>query len=404
MRCGRIRQHAHSPFLQLRTPDKELVYGSPGTGHNELTHMQNNPPLPQTPRWLSRARLTAGAAGLAAAALSLAACGPGKVNTSIKRERAEVRRETGELPPAGTAKRLEREQSVFLRRHAKDPVDWYPWGAEAFAKAQAEGRLVLVSIGYASCPWSQRMQDETFSDPVTARFMNRHFVNVLVDCGERTEVNNIYINFLFWKSRQSGWPLHLWLTPEGLPVFSGNYFPAKSSGNQAAWNPIIEHIQNSYADDPAHVQGKALEVVREYGREYRKLWKSTGAPPASAAQAACFDRLRSMFDPVHGGFTQAPKFALPYALEFLLNYTARLGEDRVGRKKEAENMLSVSLSNLARGGIHDQLGGGFHRYSMDIYWAVPQFEKMLYDQGALAGVLAEAAVTLNRPEYLETVR
>lgn len=346
----------------------------------------------------------AGAVALALA-LSLGACGRGEVSSTTKRARASVSAEAGALPASGAAKRLEKEQSVFLRRHGQDPVDWLPWGAEAFARAKAENKLMLVSIGYSSCPWSQKMQDETFTDPAVARFMNAHFVNVLVDREERPDVNNIYLNFLFWKKKESGWPLHMWITPDGLPVFSGVYFPTTPDGNQPSWTQTIEHVANSWVDDPGYVHQQAVEVMKGYLREYRKLWKTQdGATLTPEAQALCFEKLRAVFDPVNGGFTPAPKFAQPHALDFLVNYSVRLGEDRVGRRKDALNILTVTIDHLVRGGIFDQLGGGFHRYSTDIYWAMPQFEKMLYDQGYMASALTEAGVALNRPDWLEIVR
>lgn len=344
-------------------------------------------------------------AGVMTLALSLSGCGKGEVAATTKRPRFSVVAEAGALPAPGTAKRLEREQSVFLRRHAQDPVDWLPWGSEAFARAKAENKLMLVSIGYSSCPWSQKMQDETFTDPAVARFMNAHYINVLVDREERPDVNNVYLNFLFWKNKQSGWPLHMWITPDGLPVFSGVYFPAKPDGDQPSWTQTVEHVANSWTDDPEYVHQQAVEVMKGYLREYRRLWKNQeGTTLTPEAQASCFEKLRAVFDPVNGGFTPAPKFAQPHALEFLLNYSARLGDDRVGRRKDAVNILTVTIDNLIRGGIFDQLGGGFHRYSTDIYWAMPQFEKMLYDQGFMASALTEAGVALNRPDYLEAVR
>lgn len=357
-------------------------------------------PHSAAPPWLSRSRLTACSGGLILA-LGLASCGPGPVTGTSKAVLSYVRTETGALPAPGAAKRLEKEQSVFLRRHAQDPVDWYPWGEDAFARAKTEQKPVLVSIGYASCPWSQKMQEETFTDPEIARFMNAQYVNVLVDREERPDINNTYLNFLFWKSKDSGWPLHMWLTPDGLPIFTGVYFPVKPEGSQPSWTATIEHVANSYRGDRDYVHQKALEVVKGYLREYRKLWRGTGAELSGEARGSAFDKLRGLFDPGNGGFTPAPKFAQPHALAFLLNYRERLGGDRVGRGQSADDMVRTTLEGLIRGGINDQLGGGFHRYSTDIYWAVPQFEKMLYDQGFMGEVLAEAGVVMNRPDFLD---
>jgi uncharacterized protein len=342
---------------------------------------------------------TAPSLALAAGVLALSSCGPSKDTSTVKRGEVKVQTETGPLPAAGTANRLMNEQSAFLRRHAQDPVDWYPWGEAAFTKARNEQKMVLVSIGYASCPWSQKMQQDSFADPAIARFMNRHYVNILVDREERPDVNNSYLHFLFWKSKQSGWPLHMFLTPEGLPVYSGVYFPVNSEGNSPAWSLTIEHVANSFGEDPVYVKRQAEIVARDYLKEYKRFWKGTETPLKPDAVALAFDKLRSVYDPVNGGFSSAPKFPQPHALNYLMSYTTRIGMDRVGRTTEAREMLGNTIDNILRGGIYDQLGGGIHRYSTDIYWAVPQFEKMLYDQGAFAETLLNAALVLGKAEY-----
>ena len=336
--------------------------------------------------------------------VSLIACGQREASSTVKQEGVKVATEAGPLPAAGTANRLINEQSAFLRHHAQDPVDWYPWGDEAFAKARAEQKMVLLSIGYASCPWSQKMQEESFTDAKVARFMNRHYVNILVDREERPDVNNSYLHFLFWKTKLSGWPLHIWLTPEGLPVFSGVYFPVYSDGGAPSWSLTIEHVANSFASDPGYVKRQAELVAKDYLTEYRKFWKGERKPLAPEAVAAAFDKLRSVYDPVNGGFSAAPKFAQPQALNYLMMYASRMGADRMGRGGEAKQMLGLTLDALLRGGIYDQLGGGIHRYSTDVYWAVPQFEKMLYDQGFFSETLINAAVSLGRAEFSDTAR
>ena len=345
-------------------------------------------------------RLGAVLAGL----LGTVGCGQREAGTTMKREAVQVATEAGPLPAAGQANRLINEQSAFLRNHAQDPVDWYPWGEEAFAKARAEQKLVLVSIGYASCPWSQKMQEESFTDAKVARFMNRHYVNILVDREERPDVNNSYLHFLFWKNKQSGWPLHVWLTPEGLPVFSGVYFPVYSEGGAPSWRLTIEHVANSFAEDPGYVKRQAEVVAKDYLKEYQKFWKVEQTALKPELVAAAFDKLRAVYDPVNGGFSGAPKFAQPQAMNFLMQYAARLGADRMGRGVEAKQMLGETLDGILAGGITDQLGGGMHRYSTDVYWAVPQFEKMLYDQGFMAETLVNAAVTLGRAEYGDAAR
>ncbi|MDB6070493.1 MAG: hypothetical protein JWL81_1664 [Verrucomicrobiales bacterium] len=343
-------------------------------------------------------------AGAFCMALLLGGCGQREAKTTTSREAVTVSTEAGPMPAAGAANRLLNEQSAFLRRHAQDPVDWYPWGEAAFAKARAEQKLILVSIGYASCPWSQKMQEETFTDGKVARFMNRHYVNILVDREERPDVNNSYLHFLFWKNKQSGWPLHMWLTPEGLPVFSGVYFPVNAEGGSASWSLTMEHVANSFSSDPAYVKKQAELIAREYLKEYRKFWKDSDTILKPTALGFAFDKLRSVYDPVNGGFSGAPKFPQPQALDYLMSYSARIGQDRMGRSLEAKQMLSTTLDAILAGGIYDQLGGGIHRYSNDVYWAVPQFEKMLYDQGFFAETLILAAQTLGKAEYADAAR
>ena len=331
-------------------------------------------------------------------------CGRREVGSVAPRGEVKVDREQGPLPAAGAANRLMSEQSAFLRHHAQDPVDWYPWGEEAFAKARAEQKVILVSVGYASCPWSQKMQEDSFRDPATARFMNRHYVNILVDREERPDVNNSYLHFLYWKHKKSGWPLHTWLTPEGLPIFSGVYFPVNSEGDSPSWNLTMEYVANQFAEDPAYVKQQAERTAKEYLKEYRKFWRGTELPLQPSALGAAFDRLRSVYDPVNGGFSGAPKVPQTQSLNYLMAYAARLGTDRMGRAAEAREMLGTTLDAILKGGIYDHLGGGIHRYSTDIYWVVPQFEKMLYDQGFFAESLINAGLTLGRKDYLEEAR
>ncbi len=336
--------------------------------------------------------------------LALTSCGQPEAGSASKRLEAKVATETGPLPAAGTASRLSGEQSTFLRRHAQDPVDWYPWGEEAFIKARTEQKLVLISVGYTSCPWSQKMQEESFMDPAVARFMNRHYINVLVDREERPDVNNSYLNYQLWKRKQSGWPLHVWLTPEGLPVSSGVYFPAKGETNSPSWQSAIELIANEFAKDPGYVKQQAELVAKDYLKQYQKLWKGDGTPLQPTVLAGAFDKLRAIYDPVNGGFSTAPKFAQPQSLNYLMCYAGRLGADRMGRSREARDMLQTTLDAILKGGIYDLLGGGIHRYSNDVYWAVPQFEKMAYDQGFFAQTLVDAALSIGKAEYADAAR
>ena len=361
--------------------------------------MSSSPAIQKT-RILQRA--LPGLAGICL--LTIMSCGQKVTSSTTKRSLVQVSTEAGPLPAAGSANRLLNEQSAFLRNHAQDAVDWYPWGDEAFAKARAENKILLVSIGYASCPWSQKMQQESFTDPETARFMNRHYVNILVDREERPDVNNSYLHFLFYKYNQSGWPLHMWLTPEGLPVFGGVYFPKYSETDVPSWGLTIEHVANTFRDDPAYIKRQADTVVKEYLTGYRKYWKGTDKKLTPEALAGAFNMQRSMYDPVNGGFSAAPKFPQPHLLNYLMFYATRLGNDQMGHADKAREMLKTTLDAIMKGGITDHLGGGLHRYSTDIYWAIPQFEKMLYDQGLIGESLVNASVLLDRPDYADSAR
>ena len=219
-------------------------------------------------------RLTA-AGGMLLTAL-MAGC---KKPAVARLERADnsVSREAGGVPAAGQANRLLTEQSAFLRRHARDPVDWHPWGAEAFDKAKKDNKPLLVSIGYASCPWSQKMHTESFTNGEIARFMNKHFICVLVDREERPDVNTSFLNYAFWKQKLSGWPLHVWLTPDGLPIYQGIYFPPDSAGATPSWRLTLEHISNNWESTPEYVQTQARQSADNYLKEFRRRW--LGPPP-----------------------------------------------------------------------------------------------------------------------------
>lgn len=360
------------------------------------------------------------AAALAAAVCTLSSCGKSD-NIQEKKPELAPSSEAGPLPEPGKANRLLKEQSSFLRRHAQDPVDWYPWGEEAFARAKAETKPVLLVIGYASCPWTERMTRESYRDPVMARFMNRHFINVLVDREERPDVNNAYLNFHFLTTRKSGWPLHVWLTPEGLPMSAGIYFPPHSESGNPSWELTISHRAKVWEEFRPTELSTTREKVRAYSDEYLLRINQTPERPAEALPGqenkvyptkltapldeftarACFTTVAGLFDPVNGGFTKQPKFLSPFVLEFLLGYAASVRNDQFGSQKEALRMIEVTLRGLGNGAMRDHLAGGFHRYSRDYYWAVPQFEKMLYDQGYLSSTLLRAGLATGRREFLK---
>jgi uncharacterized protein len=289
--------------------------------------------------------------------------------------------------------RLVNEKSLYLRQHAHNPVDWYPWGEEALEKAKAEGKLLLISIGYASCHWCHVMEEETFSDTSVARFMNQYFVNIKVDREERPDVDDIYMTACQYAGNQScGWPLNAFATPDGRPVWAGTYFPKKE------WVEIVEYFADLYRNDPQKVAQYAneltsavsdLNIVRRAGEEH---------PLSADTLASLAARFKAAADPVWGGRKGAPKFPMPNSYAFLLSY------HRFAPDEELLGLIQTTLDKLAQGGIYDHLGGGFARYSVDAFWKVPHFEKMLYDNAQLISLYSQAYRLTRKEEYARLIR
>ncbi|MBV9463684.1 MAG: thioredoxin domain-containing protein [Verrucomicrobiae bacterium] len=283
-------------------------------------------------------------------------------------------------PPA-TANRLAREKSPYLLQHAHNPVDWYPWGPEAFEKAKRENKPILVSIGYSTCHWCHVMEKESFESPATAEVMNRHFVNIKVDREERPDVDAIYMAAAQAQTGSGGWPLNAFLTPDLKPFYAGTYFPPEPRYGRPSWTQLLERIHQLWTERAADLRESADKLAGALA-EYSKL------EPAKAALIPeiieqCAGHFEAEYDSENGGFGSAPKFPRPPVLHFLTRYAVK------SRKDSALNEVAHTLRQMARGGIYDQLGGGFARYSVDAVWLVPHFEKMLYDNGQLAATLAE---------------
>jgi uncharacterized protein YyaL (SSP411 family) len=268
---------------------------------------------------------------------------------------------------------LAQETSPYLRQHAENPIDWLPWGPVALARARAEDRPLLVSIGYSACHWCHVMERESFEDAGTARLMNERFVCVKVDREERPDIDAIYMEAVQAMTGQGGWPLNVFLTPEQLPFYGGTYFPPEPRHGMPAWTQVLQAIADSWQADREQIRGGG-ERLRERLSGAARLSPSS-EPLGQSTLALAVNKLAESFDARHGGFggppTQAPKFPQAPVLEFLL-----LGDARA--------MALTTLHAMAGGGIHDQLGGGFSRYSVDAAWTVPHFEKMLYDNALLA--------------------
>jgi len=273
--------------------------------------------------------------------------------------------------------RLARETSPYLQQHASNPVDWYAWGDEALERARAEDKPILLSIGYSACHWCHVMAHESFEDPAVAAVMNRLFVNVKVDREERPDLDQIYQRaHQLLAQRPGGWPLTMFLTPQGMPFFGGTYFPKAPRYGLPGFPQLCERIAAIWAERREEIATQNEEVLKAIART---LPASAAEPAQFSAHviAATLDNLRANFDASLGGFGTAPKFPHPPDLELCL-------------RERAQDMTLVTLERMCRGGIYDQLGGGFCRYSVDAHWAIPHFEKMLYDNGPLLGLLADA--------------
>ncbi len=290
--------------------------------------------------------------------------------------------------------RLAASTSPYLRQHADNPVDWHEWGPEAFAAAVERDVPVLLSVGYSSCHWCHVMAHESFEDEETAAYMNEHFVNVKVDREERPDVDSIYMEAVQAMTGHGGWPMTVWLTPDGEPFYAGTYFPKEERHGMPSFRRVLGGIVDAW-------EHRNEELVEQAGRltaaVNRSMPVATETPDGRALEAA-YRSLQQNFDPVHGGFGGAPKFPQEPVLEFLLRIH---GEDWAF---EAGAMLHKTLLAMADGGIHDQLGGGFARYSVDATWLVPHFEKMLYDNAQLARLYLWAGIELGEDRFVDVAR
>jgi uncharacterized protein YyaL (SSP411 family) len=289
------------------------------------------------------------------------------------------------------ANRLARETSPYLLQHAENPVDWYPWGEEAFARARAEDKPILLSIGYSACHWCHVMEHESFENPDIARLMNELFVNIKVDREERPDIDQIYMAAVQAMTGSGGWPLTVFLTPDGLPFYGGTYFPPTDRGHLPGFPRVLRAVAEAY-------RTRRDEVVRQ-AQQLREAVQQIMSPPLAEAaiEPAVLDQavegLARQFDARFGGFGRAPKFPQPMVLDFLLR------RYQSGQNSQALEMAEFTLERMAAGGIYDQLGGGFHRYSVDDRWLVPHFEKMLYDNALLSRVYLHAFALTRKPFY-----
>ena len=289
--------------------------------------------------------------------------------------------------------RLARERSPYLLQHAQNPVDWYPWGDEAFARARAEDRPIFLSIGYSTCHWCHVMEHESFEHAGIAALLNEHYVAIKVDREERPDVDRVYMTFVQATTGSGGWPMSVWLTPELKPFYGGTYFPPDSKWGRPGFSDILQEIARVWTSE----RGKVVESAEALTARLRSMEQAepSAAVPGVAALDTAVQQFREAFDPRNGGFGGAPKFPRPSELLFLLREHARTGAP------QAVEMVLRTLRAMALGGMRDHIGGGFHRYSVDGEWRVPHFEKMLYDQAQIVLALLEAAQVSHDPFYAE---
>ena len=294
--------------------------------------------------------------------------------------------------------RLAQEKSPYLLQHAHNPVDWYPWGEEAFGKARRENKPIFLSVGYSTCHWCHVMAHESFESEDVATIMNREFVNIKVDREERPDVDRVYMTFVQATTGGGGWPMSVWLTPDLKPFVGGTYFPPEDRYGQPGFKKVLERVASAWKENHANIVEQGDKIVDAL-RESQGAAKPEGEIDAAVLEAA-YKQLDRNYDPKEGGFGNAPKFPRPVTLNFLTRLYAR--DPKSGDSKQALEMALFTLRKMAAGGMHDHIGGGFHRYSVDRYWHVPHFEKMLYDQAQLAAAYLDA-FQITRDQQCESV-
>jgi uncharacterized protein len=286
----------------------------------------------------------------------------------------------------GHTNRLAHEKSPYLLQHAHNPVDWYAWGEEAFAKARRENKPIFLSVGYSTCHWCHVMAHESFENEEVAAIMNREFVNIKVDREERPDVDRVYMTFVQATTGGGGWPMSVWLTPDLKPFVGGTYFPPEERYGQPGFKKVLERIATAWKENHDNIVQQGGKIV-EALRDSQSAAKAQGKIDAATLDDA-YRQIDRSYDPKEGGFGNAPKFPRPVTLNFLTRFYARDAKGDTG--KYALEMALFTLRKMAAGGMHDHIGGGFHRYSVDRYWHVPHFEKMLYDQAQLAVAYLDA--------------
>ncbi len=293
--------------------------------------------------------------------------------------------------------RLVHEKSPYLLQHAHNPVDWYPWGEEAFRKAKEEDKPILLSVGYSTCHWCHVMEEESFAKPEIAKIMNDNFVSIKVDREERPDVDTIYMQVVTAMTGSGGWPMTVILTPDRKPFFGGTYFPPEDRWGRPGFTSILQTIAQKWKSERKEILESSESITQAVRADAQARAAMSHALDEKTLEKA-YQQLRSQFDSRMGGFSRAPKFPRSHTISFLLRYWKRTGN------MQALEMVEKTLQEMAKGGMYDHLGGGFHRYSTDQLWRVPHFEKMLYDQAILSKTYLEAYQATGKEEYARIAR
>jgi len=324
-----------------------------------------------------------------------------KIASELASRPSDYEPRTRNLRPDGSpeySNRLLLEASPYLLQHAHNPVNWYPWGDEAFADAKRLGRPVLISIGYSTCHWCHVMEEESFDTVAAASYLNEHFISIKVDREARPDIDAVYMAAVHALGRSGGWPLNVWLTPDREPFFGGTYFPPRSIGERPGFLDVLRRINETYTNDRARVAQLSKQITGAIQQQLAGQSASQSRIPDRSVFDLALATTARAADRQWGGTRGAPKFPSSVPLRFLLRHYRLTGE------KDALTLATLTLEKMAAGGINDQIGGGFHRYATDDRWLVPHFEKMLYDNALLAVAYLEAAQLTERADFAAVSR
>ena len=292
---------------------------------------------------------------------------------------------------------LVNERSEYLLQHAYNPVNWFPWNNQTLLKAKSENKFILLSIGYSSCHWCHVMAHESFEDESVAKLMNENFINIKVDREERPDLDYIYMEALQTLNGNGGWPLNIFLTPDLKPFYGGTYFPPIEAFNRPSWQTILKAIIEAIANNKEQILNQAENLTEHLKDKSQRFLKETAVSSSEKKIHEAFEKVKSSFDHINGGFGMAPKFPMVSTLNFLLSYS------QIYKNNDALDMVTLTVKNMLRGGMYDQLQGGFSRYSTDDKWLVPHFEKMLYDNAGLLKLMAHLFMITKDEEIHQSI-